>query len=135
MRILKDDEIIAARGAVEIHLDNFQWPADPYASDSPIQPSSLDLTIGEIFVPPERVEPGCLLRSEALEDYSLSQGQTALVYTQEVIKLAGKIGAFGFPPASVSSRGLLMTNPGHIDPGFEGKLSFTVINMARDRFI
>jgi len=27
-----------------------------------------------------------------------------------------------------------MTNPGHVDPGYEGFMRFTVINMAKDRY-
>jgi dCTP deaminase len=39
--------------------------------------------------------------------------------------------AIAFPPASVSMAGLLTTNPGHVDPGYEGPLHLTVINMGR----
>ena len=38
--------------------------------------------------------------------------------------------AYGFPPSHLSAGGLLMTNPRHIDPGYVGKLRFTVINMS-----
>jgi dCTP deaminase len=40
--------------------------------------------------------------------------------------------AYGFPPSHISGQGLLMTNPGHIDPGFSGRLRFTVINMSAE---
>lgn len=132
MQILKDDEIFAAIEAKEIEIKNFDLPADPYDKNSPIQPSSLDLTIGEVFLPAEERNAWAKHDPRDTEGCSLRQGHTALVYTQEVLKLRDDIGAFSFPPARVSSTGLLMTNPGHIDPGYEGKLKFTVINMARD---
>jgi dCTP deaminase len=43
-------------------------------------------------------------------------------------------GGFGFPPSRISALGLLMTNPGHIDPGYRGRLQFTVINMGREDY-
>jgi hypothetical protein len=39
-----------------------------------------------------------------------------------------------FPPAHVSLKGLMMTNPGHIDPGYEGPLHCTVINMGHESY-
>jgi dCTP deaminase len=40
--------------------------------------------------------------------------------------------ALGFPPASLSIQGVLMTNPGQIDPGYHGPLHLTVINMSKE---
>ena len=40
------------------------------------------------------------------------------------------IGAAAFPLAGRGQRGLLMMNPGHIDPGYEGKLWFSFINLV-----
>jgi hypothetical protein len=34
----------------------------------------------------------------------------------------------------MSKNGILMTNPGHIDPGYKGRLGFTFINMSRKDF-
>jgi len=48
--------------------------------------------------------------------------------------LPDDVAGFGFPPSRVSFRGLLMTNPGHVDPGYEGLMRFTVINMAREAY-
>jgi hypothetical protein len=61
----------------------------------------------------------------------LDQGHTAVVVTKEELRLPKDISAIGFPPSSVSRDGLLMTNPGHVDPGYAGAMSFTVINMGR----
>ena len=108
-------------------------PKDWFGKDSPIQPSSIDLHIGSIFV------PGTQLGQEGAEDkprtaLSLKPGQTAIITTLETLNLAPTIAAIAFPPSSVSQRGLLTTNPGHVDPGYFGPMHFTVINMSREDF-
>jgi len=62
---------------------------------------------------------------------SLNQGETAVVETHEYLRVPNTLAGIGFPPSSVSRDGLLMTNPGHVDPGFRGRLKFTVINMGK----
>jgi dCTP deaminase len=133
--ILKDGDL---KTLIQRHQDplltDYDVPADWTDKDSLTQPSSLDLHIGEIFEPgikPGRVGSAGHPKSELV----LRTGQTAIVVTQETINLAADYAGFGFPPAHVSSRALLMTNPGHIDPGYSGKLRFTVINMGRETFV
>ncbi len=108
-------------------------PSDWYGKESPIQPSSVDLTVGNIYIPPR--DPAVLGSTFATESNCvLNTGQTALVSTAEVLKLPNNIAAIGFPPSHVSIQGLLMTNPGHIDPGYEGPMHLTVINMGLKPF-
>ena len=102
---------------------------------SPIQPCSIDLRIGKIQVPAQD-------ESEAIreilgrgKEYRLKTGATAVVTTEERLHMPACVAGVGFPPSSVSIRGLLMTNPGHVDPGYEGPMHFTVINMAREDFV
>jgi dCTP deaminase len=105
----------------------------PYKSGSPVQAASVDLRIGGIFVPGSN--PAMLgSAAKPRTQMTLAPGETAVVETLERCNLPKTIGAIGFPPASVSSKGVLMTNPGHIDPGYEGTLSFTVINMAEEGY-
>jgi dCTP deaminase len=107
--------------------------ADPYAQDSPVQPASLDLRVGDIYVPGVKPnESGGLERPK--ESHILKAGQTAVVFTKETIKIPDDLGAIGFPPTHISDNGILMTNPGHVDPGFTGQLSFTIINMGKEPF-
>jgi len=105
-----------------------------FKKSSPIQPTSIDLHIGRIFVP--ETEPH-LTGGEKFphEEYVLEPGKTALVETYETLNLPSDISGIGFPPSRVSVTGILMTNPGHVDPGFEGKLSFTIINMGKKPFL
>jgi len=105
-------------------------PTDVDGPKSPIQPASVDLHVGRIYVPETKPdELGGV--NQPRTELSLATGETAVVETKEEISLPPNIGAIGFTPSSLSARGLLTTNPGHIDPGYKGKLTFTVINMGR----
>lgn len=95
--------------------------------NSKIQPASLDLTIGRILLPIEDKDD----KVREAPSVSLGQGETVVVETHEYLSMPRTVAAIGFPPAAVSRNGLLMTNPGHIDPGFQGRLKFTVINLGR----
>jgi dCTP deaminase len=115
-------------------LTDFEPPKEWKAKDSLVQPCSIDLHIGDIFQPgikSGKAGSAGTPKSELV----LRTGQTAIVATQESIHLPGDYAGFGFPPSHISSRALLMTNPGHIDPGYSGKLQFTVINMGREDYV
>jgi dCTP deaminase len=103
------------------HSETGRW-------DSRIQPASLDLTIGRILVPTDDESEDRLHEEPSL---SLTQGETAVVETYEYLTLPRTVAAIGFPPATISRDGLLMTNPGHIDPGYAGRLKFTLINLGK----
>lgn len=96
-----------------------------------IQPSSLDLRIGLIYRPPLTEDHPVYSETGV----SLKPGETVVVETLEKIKLSNAYGSFGFPPAGLSQNSILMTNPGHIDPGYEGHLQFTLINMGRKDYV
>jgi deoxycytidine triphosphate deaminase len=116
----------------------------PYTDyDSSVQPCSLDLHIGELFEPP----PAGLDANKALtaetsagtlipkERYALKPGKTVFVRTEEKLIVPDDIAIIGFPPTSLSTKGILTTNPGHVDPGYQGKMHLTMINMGRDEFL
>jgi len=106
-------------------------PADWYSAESPTQPCSLDLHVGEIHLPPDSPDS---TPSAAGDTATLHTGETAVIETAEHLHMPDDTCAIGFSPSHVAAKGLLMTNPGHVDPGFDGKLSFTVINMGREHF-
>jgi dCTP deaminase len=115
-------------------LTDYDAPTKWDDKNSLVQPCSLDLHIGEIFQPgvkPGRPGSAANPKSELI----LRTGQTAIIATEESIHLPGDYAGFGFPPSHISARALLMTNPGHVDPGYGGKLQFTVINMGRADYI
>jgi len=103
---------------------------DPFSKESRVQPCSIDLTIGSIYVPSTHLnKPGDVPTAGSI--HSLEPGQTVVVETAEEFHLPGDIAGFGFPPARVSSNGILMTDPGHVDPGYDGKIHLTIVNMGR----
>jgi deoxycytidine triphosphate deaminase len=134
MRLLTDAELKAK-------IDNLQPPLiegmstkDWQSKDSPIQPCSVDLHIGRIQVPAEdQAQPGPKI-SKLGDEHVLLSGATAVLTTSEVLHMSSSIAAIGFPPSHVSIKGLLMTNPGHVDPGYVGPMHFTVINMGRSPY-
>jgi dCTP deaminase len=131
--ILNDSDIVAQIGKGLIPSGLTQ-PVNWYAKDSPVQPASLDLSVGRVF-PPCKEDQNKPHPPEGETQYILKPGRTAIVLTREELKMPGDLIAIGFPPSSVSVKGILMTNPGQVDPGYEGRLRFTVINMGRKDFV
>lgn len=136
--LLADAEIwqVIASGELKISPKNRFAATPTWAKDSPVQPSSLDLTVGKIMVPPQVVDQQAQQQRPPLmmKAFSIDPGATVVVETFEEIDLSASLAAFGFPPAHLSRNAILMTNPGHVDPGYQGKLSFTLINMGRDTY-
>ncbi len=130
MSLIRDQDLIAGIAA---YADGVELPVDPYSKDSPVQGCSLDLHIGDIYLPGKKEDEIGGTQNSKL-DVELETGATAVVTTKERLHLPGDVAGFGFPPSRVSFRGLLMTNPGHVDPGYEGVMRFTVINMAKEAY-
>lgn len=95
---------------------------------------AIDLHIGDIY------RPGVISGADGSAgnplklQVTLNEGETAIIQTYESFILDSSHAAFAFPASSVSVQGLLMTNPGHIDPGYQGPLHVTVINMGRQPY-
>lgn len=132
MPFLRDEEIAAlVRGTPSLAsgVDGSVYNT----KDSAIQACSLDLTIGEILDPGAKAgDPGS--HGNSLQELVLCQGATAVIRTGEALLMPPDIGGIAFPPAHVSIKGLLMTNPGHVDPGYSGHLHLTVINMGKKSY-
>jgi deoxycytidine triphosphate deaminase len=138
-RLLTDIEIAAAieDGHLKVTgLTQTKRSRISMGRDSQVQPSSLDLRVGLILLPPEKEfdlgKPRSMYPPWTKGDW-IAPGMTVVVETFEEISLDSSIAAFGFPPAHLARNAILMTNPGHIDPGYSGKLSFTLINMGRHK--
>jgi deoxycytidine triphosphate deaminase len=135
MSLLRDDDLIAniTGKSGTPYVEGVDLPTDRYSKDSPVQASSLDLHIGKIYLPgTKKDEEGGAENPKS--SHSLQTGETAVVTTKETLHLPSNVAGFGFPPSRVSFRGLLMTNPGHVDPGYDGVMRFTVINMAKEAY-
>lgn len=132
MSFLRDEEIrtLIRHGGV---IGLGESPEDPYSLNAQVQPSSIDIRMRNIYLPETKPKDKGGLQSPSREHY-LNPGETAIVDTIEEFRLPREIAGIGFPPAHVSQNGLLMTNAGHIDPGYHGRLSFTLVNMGREHF-
>jgi deoxycytidine triphosphate deaminase len=133
--LLRDADIVAAIKAGTIGVTNLEQDANgniPLDSTSSVQASSLDLTVGKIFIPP--ASPAAATDPEPVGEtgYQLMPGTTVVVESFEEITLPANIAGFGFPPSKLARNSILMTNPGHVDPGYSGTLNFTLINMGRE---
>lgn len=129
MPVLRDAEILAELNGAHPIAEGIRTELLQTAL-SPVKGASLDLTVGSIFIPgTARAAPGGL--EVPLEELALMQGHTAVIETLETLSISKRMAAIAFPPASVSMAGLLTTNPGHVDPGYQGPLHLTVINMGR----
>lgn len=130
---LTDEDIIELANSG--YIANLPPPLeDAFSRKSSIQPSSIDLTIGRIYLPGKKDKSSGSAEFPITGQHVLQPGETAVIETAEKFCLPSEVAGFGFPPSSVSSKGILMTNPGHIDPGYEGHMSFTVINMGRKAY-
>jgi deoxycytidine triphosphate deaminase len=96
--------------------------------------TAVEMRIGDIFRPgSEPQKPGSA--DCPRERYVLSEGETAVIRTIESFKLDSQHTALVLPVSSVSLQGLLMTNPGQVDPGYEGPVHVTVINMGHQPYM
>lgn len=146
MTFLTDNEILNL-----LQIDDGKPLATGIAPDntSQIKAASLDLSIGSIYLPKSNnrsyllqiikfIQSKLLLMQDdvplAHQCYCLGIGETAVIKTKEILNIPPDLVGIAFPPASLSLQGLLTTNPGHIDPGYEGPLHLTVINMSREPF-
>jgi len=126
---------------VDHQIDQLLAPNPPLATNVPrgdysgpasrIQAASLDLTIGDIFIPGSDTNKPGGSRSPHSK-VSLREGRIAVIRSRESLSMPSNLVALGFPPSSLSIQGVLMTNPGQIDPGYHGPLHLTVINMSKE---
>jgi deoxycytidine triphosphate deaminase len=108
---------------------------DPFGEGSAIQPSSIDLHIGDIVLPGEKgggskSKPATEIRTS----HSLEPGHSIIITSHETFAMPENVGALAFPVAGRRQQPILMLNPGHIDPGYRGKLWFSFINVGRSPF-
>src|SRR5262249_24111108 len=137
MRLLVDQDIRAALQNPATTALAYVMVGDPpqpaVLNVDAVRSTSLDLTIGEIFIPGS--PPNDLGGSNMPKrEHNLDQGHPAVLRTRENLRMGPCRAAIAFPPAHVSLKGLLMTNPGHVDPGHEGPLHCTVINMGHESY-
>lgn len=142
MRFLSDEEILDLLSlsppilkGVEFSVplsERTDTDSSLYSAGSPVQPASVDLHVGEIFVPGEKKGHEGAFESPITHDYRLRRGETVLVSTKEEFNLPNNMAGIGFTPFRVALRGVFITSVGHVDPGYKGPLRLIVINMGND---
>jgi deoxycytidine triphosphate deaminase len=107
-----------------------KWPlASPHSVGELVSRAkgcSFDLTVGTIFW-----EEKILRESTSGEPVVVPPGGVVGIFTAEDMKLPYDVFATAFAINSMSSRGFLVLNPGHVDPGFEGPLSIKALNVRK----
>ncbi len=135
MKLLTDREIEALVVGDNPSIRNVKSCAEGWFSYySPIQPSSIDLHIGQIRLPEISKNDARGGLNNPLKEYVLKPGHTVVIESYEDFHLPPDITGICFPPFHISRRGILMIDPGHIDPGYQGTVHCTVINMGREAF-
>jgi deoxycytidine triphosphate deaminase len=113
-------------------LVDIETPKDLTETNCPIRPASIDLTVGKIYIPP-RIDDH---RVRVEEDfYDLKPGAAVLVETGERLKLPSDLAGLMFPKSGdFAMKGILVTNFGHVDPGYDGPLRYTIMNLGSSDF-
>lgn len=98
-----------------------------YLKDN-FQSASYDLRIGTLY------KDGKILSeshpNKKVYNVSIKPGEIVTMLTLEDVKIPIDCCATVFPINRMSSKGFLILNPGHIDPGFHGPLSICAINLS-----
>lgn len=124
-------------GKLKVVDGSKQWNTDsksPYSRDNYFQQCSIDLHVGSIFVPDSKPEQDGSQFHPKHFDHVLNAGQTVMIRTKEKITLPLNIGGTCFSPSHLALKAILITNMGHVDPGYDGHLHFTAINMGKSPF-
>lgn len=103
----------------------------PDFSDSSIRPASIDLSVGKIVVPPDEEWHAPSIVSQ----YVVPVGGTLVIETHEFLNIPATHAALMFPKSSaLAEKGILITNFGCVDPGYQGHLKFVILNLGRKAF-
>jgi deoxycytidine triphosphate deaminase len=93
-----------------------------------LQACSYDMRIGTVFKDGQIINTSS---SQSNTQFVVKPGEIISIFTWEDIELPDDVMATAFAINSQSSRGLLVLNPGHIDPGFKGCLTVKAFNMRK----
>lgn len=133
--------MLLSDGTLAKALESGDIVVDPIGPDA-IQPSSIDLRLGEelrIFVEggdpvidPERRQDLTVAKRIPEQGFSIEPGEFLLGCTLERVEVAPHL-AFQFTGKSSLARlGLTVhQTAGHIDPGFEGRITLEIQNVNR----
>lgn len=98
--------------------------------DEAFQAASYDLTVGSMIKGGKTYREADLSSNESL----VQPGEVVTFLTAEEINLPSNLAAFVSAINSQSEEGILVLNPGHIDPGYKGTISVKAINLRKTAF-
>ena len=101
--------------------------------DSRIDCASYRLSVGhEVYISPSAgstdASPMSITRLRDRQAFVIPPGQFAFLLTEETLQLSRKEIAFISIRAKTKYRGLVNVSGFHVDPGFQGRLTFAVFN-------
>lgn len=92
---------------------------------SSVRPATVNLTIGNIYRSNNKK-----LDHVPTTHHLQSPGEVILVEVKEEISIPEGYCGLLFIPNTLAKKGMLITNPGHIDPGFTGIVTLCLVNMS-----
>ncbi|AWX33521.1 MAG: dCTP deaminase [Methanosphaera sp.] len=139
MAILSDVDI-------KKYLDEGKIVIDPIEDDKQIQPSSVDLRLGDEFKgfkivtkpfidPFDKIDLESYMESLTVEEgepFIIHPGEFTLATTYEYVKIPDDIVARVEGRSSMGRLGITMhVTAGYIDPGFEGRITLEISNIGK----
>lgn len=97
-----------------------------------LQPASYDMRVGSVFRDGQVIDAA---HSKSSEQISLEPGEVITMTTLESLNMPPGIAGTAYAINAQSSEGLLVLNPGHVDPGYKGYLTVLAINMRRVPYV
>jgi deoxycytidine triphosphate deaminase len=137
MSLLSRDEIIDLfkSGDLKVEHSNFEdWVDQDYSWKSPFQQCSIDLKVGSVYVPETDSDQRGGANDPIMDEHILKPGHTVMVRTKEKLSLPTDVGGLCFSPSRLALKAILVTNMGHVDPGYSGHLHFAAINMGKEAY-
>jgi deoxycytidine triphosphate deaminase len=95
-----------------------------------IRGCSYDCGVGDIFFGGKVFK-----KTSGEQGVTVPPGGIVALFTREILDLPDDIAGTAFPINAMSSKGLLVLNPGHIDPGFRGHLSIKALNLRKSEML
>jgi dCTP deaminase len=102
-------------------FDRGDWKADHFSKSG----ASYDLSLGEEALVTPKKETQHLQKGETV---NIDSGQFAVLTTEEYFKMPDSLLGFITVRFQYKSKGLVNISGFHVDPGFEGRLVFSVYN-------
>lgn len=95
-----------------------------------IRGCSYDCGVGDIFFDSQMFK-----KESGQHGVKVPPGGVVALFTRETLDLPADIAGTAFPINAMSSRGLLVLNPGHVDPGFRGHLTVKALNLRKSELL